>query len=223
MAYEIVKVRQNTYETYSDGQERVARGNRRGELITIPSFLEASFDKKVFQSTIGTASTPVSMAKTAYDADQPQLVVDVPSGTSIVPLELLVSLEASAGTLTEVILGCAGALSGSGTSTAVTPANLWIAPSNGTAPASRCSSYRQYTGNSTDITAESDFIEFYREVYAFADTTGDPIKTFKWSAMVSPPPVLNGAASLVLWIVAAGTAPTGYVRLKWWELADSEV
>ena len=223
MAYEILKIRQNTYEVYSDGQERTARGNRRSEIVTMPAYLQASADKKVFQASIGTATTPVSFAKTAYDADQPQLVIDVPVGKVIIPLELTVMLEDSAGTDTEVIWGCAGALSGAGTSTAVTPANLWIAPSGGAAPASSCSAYRQYTGNSTDITAETDFIEFYREVYAFADATTDPIKTFKWRAMESPAPVINGAGSLVLWVVATTTAPAGFVRAKWWELDTNEV
>lgn len=226
MAYEIVKVRQNTYEVYSEGQERVARGNRRGELVSIPSFLQASFDKKVFQASIGTASTPVSFAKTAYDADQPQLVIDVPSGTTIVPLELEITLEDSAGTDNEVIWGCAGDNVGAGTSTAVTAApglvNLYI-PASGAAPASRCSVYRQYTGNGTDITDDTDFFEFYRETYAFADATTDPIKKFRWSAMQSPAPIINGTGSLVLWVVAASTAPAGFVRAKWWELSSEEV
>ena len=82
MAYEIVKVRQNTYETYADGQERVARGNRRGELIVLDTFSQAVFDKRVFQASIGSATTPVSFAKTAYDADQPQLAIDVPAGVT---------------------------------------------------------------------------------------------------------------------------------------------
>lgn len=225
MAQENIKVRQNTYETYADGQERVARGNRRGEAVVIPSFLQASFDKRVYQAGIGSASTPVSMAKTAYDADQPQLVIDVPSGVTIVPLELLVSLETSAGTLNEVIWGCAGDNVGAGTSTAVTAApglaNLFI-PSSGTAPATSCSVYRQYTGNGTDVTDDADFFEFYREVYAFADATTDPFKTFKWKATESPAPIIQGTGSLVLWIVSATTASTGFVRAKWWEFKSSE-
>ena len=223
MAQENVKVRQNTYEVYADGQERVSRGNRRGEQIVIPSFLQASFDKKVFQASIGTATTPVSFAKTAYDADQPQLVIDVPAGTTIVPIELTVDLEDSAGTDNEIIWGCAGANVGAGTSTAVTPVNLWIPPTGGQAPATRCSAYRQYTGNGTDVTSESDFIEFVRWVYAFADATTDPVKHFHWNAMESPAPVINGAGSLVLWVVGATTAPAGFVRAKWWEFSDTEV
>lgn len=219
MAVEIGKIRQVTYETYADGTEKPLRLNRRSEGIVLSPLIQASLDKKVFMAHIGLASTPVSFAKTAYDADQPQLVVDVPDGKTIVPLEILLVLEDSAGTDNEVIALASGTNVGAGTSTAVTPTNHFV-PSSGSAPVSACSVYSLYTANGTDPNT-APYFEFWRETDAFAATVGE--KTWKWSALESPPPVIQGTGSLVIYVSATTTAPAGYLRVKWWELASDDV
>ena len=222
MAIEIGRVTNvRTYEQAPGGSDKPVRLNKRQEMIAISPFGQAVADKNVFQAVIGSATTPVSFVKTAYDADQPQLVIDVPSGTTIMPLELEVVLEDSAGTDNEVIWLASGTNVGAGTSTVVTPVNLFVT-SSANAPASRCSGFRQYTGNGTDPNT-GEFFEFYRTVYAFADATTDPVKRFRWSALESPAPIIEGTGSLVLYIVGTTTAPAGFVIAKWWEVLTGEM
>ncbi len=217
---EIGKIRTTSYESNADGTERPVRLNRRGELVAINPFMQAVADKRVFIATIGSASTPVSFAKTAYDADQPQLSIDTPAGTTIIPLQIDIWFEDTAGTDNEVILLASGTAVGGTTATAVTPVNQFI-PSSGAAPASVCTVYSLYTGNGTDPNA-APYFEFYRYIYAFTDAANDPEKHIRWSALNNIAPIIQGTGSLVVYIVGS-TAPAGYLRAMWMEIPDSDV
>lgn len=224
MANEVLKIRHSAsertpYAAYSTDQERQMAGNRRGEGLILPAYFNAVSEGRMYVANRGTASTPISFAKTAYDADQPQLVVDVPSGTSIMPIFLEIYLEDAAGTDTEMIWSVSDALIGAGTSTAVTPANARTQAS-GTQPSSACSVYRDYTGNGT---APSNGFEFARFGDAFAQEA-DARNRFVWSAhRAGWAPLIEGTGALVLHVAAATTAPAGFVTCVWWEIPTENV
>lgn len=200
----------------AEGYVRLGPGS---ELVGLPFHVATAFEGRVFVANFGSESTPLNFAKTAYDEDQPQAVLRVPSSVVIVPLSVSVYLETSAGTLNEVILGTAQNDIGNGTSTAATIGPISLHADG--ARASQCTPRHLYTANSTALTNK---IEFARFGYAFADATTDPSKRFVWDYMQhAAVPILKGDASLILWIAAATTAPTGYATFTWAEFDAADL
>jgi hypothetical protein len=190
------------------------RGTSDGSGIVVPWVTALALEGRVFQANIGSASTPVSFAKTAYDSDQPQLVVDVPSGTSILPLKIELHLEDSAGTDNEIMATVSTTIVGAGTSTAVTQKNQ----RSDSPITSGCSVYSLYTGNGTDPTVHT---EIWRSGYAFADSTTNPRPVFTYDVEEHPRVVIVGAGALVIYIVGTTTAPAGYLKVVWAELPSA--
>ena len=190
------------------------RGTPDGGGIVVPWVTALAMEGRLFQAHIGSATTPVSFAKTAYDSDQPQLVVDVPAGTSILPVKIELHLEDSAGTDNEIMAVVSTTAVGAGTSTAVTQKNL---RSDGPVT-SNCSVYSLYTGNGTDPTVHA---EFWRSGYAFADSTTNPRPVFTYDVEEHPRVVIVGAGALVIYIVGATTAPAGFLKVQWIELPSA--
>ena len=219
---EVVKVRRSasgktTYENYANNQERLMAGTSRGEGLILPAHFGAVQDGRVFVVNLGTETTPIAFAKTAYDADQPQLVIDVPVGTTIMPLSMKFVAETEAGTLSEVIFSVSQTLTGAGTSTALTPVNARVQVA-GTAPSTACSVYSLYTGNGT---APSGGYEFARFSSPFVLSDGDPLSDnrMQWKAADEGwAPMLEGGSSLLVHASATTTQITGYLTVVWWEM-----
>ena len=67
MAQDIGTVRQNSYSNYSEGQERGARLNRRGELVVMDFFSQCILDGRAFHLQVGTEDAPVNTTGPADD------------------------------------------------------------------------------------------------------------------------------------------------------------
>jgi len=215
-------VMQKSVLGYGNGASPAFRQSKRGELVGVDFLTQLSLDGRLYNAVMGTASTPVDFAKTAYDADQPQFVVDVPTGVTILPLNLLVMFETQAGTINEIIVGVAATLAGSGTSTAVVPQTLCT---HDAALATGCSVRSLYTGNSTDMTtAGNGYAIIGRYGNAFADTKERWQSIWTWSALKDGNmPKLKGPACFVVHIAAGTTAPTGYLTFTWAEFSSDEI
>lgn len=165
-----------------------------------------------YTANIGTLTTPIA-GHVGIDDDQPEAVVDVPTGKTIIPVYISVYLEDSAGTDNEIVYATSRANVGAGTSTAGTALNMATDNPNN----SSCSVYRSYTGNGV---ATSSKVEFYRGGYPFADATTDPQKRFEWSLKThANSPVIVGLSALVLYWAATTTAPSGFATITWMEFA----
>lgn len=200
----------------AEGYPRLGPGS---ESVTLPWHIATAMSGRLFIVNFGTESTPLNFAKTAYDEDQPQAVLRVPSGVVIVPVKVEVTLEDSAGTDNEVIFGTAQNDIGNGTSSDATLGPRSLHTANGRT--SSCVGKQLYTANSSALTNK---VEFARWTYAFADAGTDPIKKFEWSLMQSAVvPVLKGAASLIIWIAAATTAPQGYAMMAYAEFDAADL
>src|SRR3990167_7653943 len=106
----------------SDGPYLAVQGTRDGAIFTADWFLARSLEGRLFGANSGVGTTPVTFAG-AYDADAPDLHVDVPSGTLIVPCYIMVKYEAI-GTESELeVIGLASATGGTATGTALTVRN----------------------------------------------------------------------------------------------------
>lgn len=200
-----------------DDQWMALRGTRDGSAFTADWLMALALEGRMFVVNLGTATTPIDLAKTAYDADQPQLVVDVPVNTTIVPVYLEIYLEDSAGTNTEAVWSVSTGAIGAGTSTALTPASSKVDGDISTT----CSVYSVYTGNGTAPVAGFEFARFG---YPHADATTDPAKKFMWSLYQSSiVPVIVGTGALVLHADGTTTAPAGFVTAAWVEFPSNQV
>ena len=119
------RVRQNSYENYSEGQDRNFRINRRAEMVTIDFWTQMVLDGRMFHMQIGTENAPVA-GTAAIDDELVWMLVDNAAGTVMLPALVAIQIE---GALTGANIASmfeidnAKARFGSG-GTAFVPANL---------------------------------------------------------------------------------------------------
>lgn len=198
----------------SDGTTPPLRLSRSGDLYVADLYRQWVLEGRVFVVNQGTASTPIDFAETAYDEDQPQFALRVPSGTTIIPLSISVVFEDSPGTDNEVIWGLTGNDIGNGTSSSLTPYNVLSAGGKTTG----CTARSLYTGNAT---AATQIKELDRVVYPFADATTDPVKKFNVPASVLVP--IKGADTLCMWTAAGTDGPQGFTTVVYAEFQSTEL
>lgn len=176
---------------------------------------------RVFTANAGTGTAPITFAG-AFDADGPDLVVDVPSGTSIMPLFLSVHYEAVGTTaLLETFASASGTLGATSSGTGITPRSMRVGGGGG---ASVCT----VTGavGAAGCTAQSGaLVEFARSGYQLAEdmaaTEDWASRTFNWAqGNDGPAPLLIGDGSI--FVHAAAQAGTGFITLTWAEFQGNE-
>jgi hypothetical protein len=132
-------------DSVAEGNPILAKGNRQGAQITVDQLLQWAIDGRTFHAQQGDAATMLDFAETAYDEDQPQFALRVPSGRVVIPLSLNIELEDQAGTNTEIIWSVTTNDIGSGTSTAATISAMRL----DSPYTSGCTARSLYTGNAT--------------------------------------------------------------------------
>ena len=199
----------------SDGTYPELRGDRSGIAFVGDAGLAYALNGEVFVANGGTATAQITFAG-AYDADGPDFVIDVPDGTSIMPLLIHVQYEAVGTTLLlETFASISNSLGVVTTGTLVTPRNLRTSvstPSGCTvnaavdAAASTAQSGRIYElGRGGFELAE-----------AMAATEDWAERRWVWSAKESGVyPVIDGDGSL--FIHAASQAGTGFITVVYRE------
>jgi hypothetical protein len=199
-------------DSVAEGNPILAKGNRQGAQVTVDQLLQWAIDGRTFHAQQGDAGTMVDFAETAYDEDQPQFALRVPSGRVVIPLSLVISLEDQAGTNNQIIWSVTTNDIGSGTSTAATISAMRL----DSPYTSSCTARSLYTGNAT---AATGLFEFARWVDPFAQAaTSTSIGTYNWSIRTaSAIPILKGPATLQMHIYGTGTAPGGFGEYVWAE------
>ena len=225
MAYEIATVRQNSYSDWSEGQDRPARSNRRGELVTADYLQQFVHDGRVFCINSGTGTAPASFAG-AYVATTPDVYIYVPLGTTIIPLAINVLYEAVGTESTMEIVATAsvtGDSSAGGTGLTIYPMRLDNPRS------SVCTATAAGTVTSPN---SGTFFDFWRAMRPLTDTVATTENDrhelkFSWSAKTNPAPLIvgttagTGGSCLALW--AASQAGTGFIEVIWAELPSTSI
>ena len=166
---------------------------------------------RVFVANMGSVTTPITFLVTA--ANRPDAWIRVPSGTTIIPISVHVTLEAMAGTATEIdVRTCANDI-GNGTSSAadVGPLNMH----RGSSITSLCTARQLATA---DTTAETTPISIYRKSYILANAAGEDSKGAFVTREMMGYPVLKGAATWEVFVAATTTQAVGYVVMTWAEV-----
>ncbi len=206
------------------GKSREANGNmifvtgtRDGAIYTMDYILAAALEGRLFHTQVGTVTTPLATHATTATL-QPELVIDVPSGTAIIPVEIAVYLETFAGALADVVAMTSTALRGAGASTAGSA----LSTRTDRAVTSGCSIYHTYTGNAVAVAGTVEFWR-YGNPWITATAEGNPIFKFEYSVQKNTPQVVVGPGSVSLCIGAATTGPTGFWTASWIEVPSSTI
>ena len=199
-----------------------ALGLQDGSLVSVPWIQALLLKGKVFHAYIGSATTPVTL-DASYAATDPDISLDVPDGTAIIPLCIRVVMEAYGTTaLWETFTLCSKTLAASSAGTVFTPINMSLR----SAGASACKVYVGPTvtdGNTTGAFEIGRCTQSKAVTIATAiDTSTWQPEAFEWSYLKQGfAPVLHGEASMATWVISQ--ASSGYIQYFWAELAESEL
>lgn len=159
----------------------------------------------------GTDTTPVSL-ETAFDADQPDLNLDVLASTVVIPLYFQMSAEATGAAGLECHVMVSPTKVGAGTSTALSPLNMRTDQPFTSSSTAR----RTYTGNGTDPTSNARWI-YNASINQDIDATGIP-PVFVWDQGLSGlGPMIVGGGSLNAYMYC-GTSGSAFGVLIYAEL-----
>lgn len=204
-------------EEYKQGSSLIAVGalapatlGRDSIQITRDAILQWKLEGRSFYAQQGDAGTKLNFAETAYDEDQPQFALTVPTGAILIPLSLAVTLEDTTGTELHLIWSTTTNSIGVGTSTLLTPVNY-----RRDAPfASPIGANSLYTGNATAATGLIE-VRRWHHSYAQVAVTDTDQTHHRWTIDDPDMPILLGPATLQMHVYATGTAPQGFGEYTW--------
>lgn len=202
-----------------DGVQQFPRMNRRGELYVPDWLTQAAIDGRVFHVSNPTKGTAVACGGTSYSDTAPAFLIDVPSGTTMIPIEVFLKQGGTvAGAVITALLTYDKIVRYSSGGTAQTIGN-----SRSDAPfSSNCSAY---SGGSAITAAALSVQRTFWASMLSPDVTPSADVNFpafdncvNWNARNSVPPVLVGPASLVIYTYAGTTQPSWFYSIRWIEM-----
>jgi len=211
-----------TLQMGTSGTFNYALGLKDGAIVSVPWVQAMVLKGKVFHAYVGSATTPVTL-DASYAATDPDISLDVPDGTAIIPLMVRVIIEAYGTTaLFETFTLCSKTLAAASAGTLFLPINIATRQGKGSA----C---KVYVGPTVTDGNTTDAFEFNRNVQAKAVTiaTADDDSTWQhnvteWNiAQKGYAPVLHGEASMQTWAISQ--ASSGYIQYEWLELSEDDL
>jgi hypothetical protein len=171
----------------------------------------------MFHAQQGDAASRLAWTETAYDEDQPQFALRVPTGRVVIPVSLDITVEIQAGTFTHHIWSTANNDIGNGTST-----DLTITAMRSDAPySSGCVARSLYTANAT---AATGLIEVKRFVDPFVFAAAGAPRNLNWDIRkASVIPILVGPATLQMHTHATSSDAEGYLEAVWVEFETPDL
>ena len=186
--------------------------SKQGAMIVMDQLEAWAIEGRQFHAQQGDAATLVDLVETAYDEDQTQFALVVPSGTIAIPTSISMNFQDQAGTDTHVIVSQTTNAIGTGTSTSLT-----VSPMRRDAPfGAKCTANGLYTANAT---AATGLIEIMRIIDPFVATAAGRLPGFRWDrSQSSVKPVIVGPATFQIHAVSTSDGPEGFAEYTWIEL-----
>jgi len=208
------KVRQEGYNVEGDGNTQVARMTPRGELVTSDLMQQMVFDGRAYLVS-NTARETVLTSGATFSDTAPALLLDVPTGTTAIPLQIYLHTKVDDKSQTLLVTLSDKTRYSSG-GTAHTPQNMRFDEPNGSA----CSFYDMASAitansNTDDIT----LIANHPQVEDYNSSTDNG--TLEWTARRFIAPALVGPASLVIYSYGSDTMPL-FFSIAWGELGTTD-
>jgi len=220
---EVSSVTRNT----SDGALRALRGTRDGAAFSADWYLAHALEGRAYAINTATASTPDTLtANAGLLVAQQDAYITIPSGTTVIPVLIEISLEdlGSAGACD--ICACASTT----VDTAVSATSVTIMNMRTDAPqSSLCTAYSVVSGNGTSPYSGT-YYDFWRgysgdapdQFNSSAAQTNNLLSRTTWEASKTMcPPIITGAASLSVY--ATFTAGKGWITIVWVEIPSSSI
>ena len=211
---------QSTYPGVSEGNAVATRHNPRGELVVPDWYTQLVLDGRVFNVSNAVQETAANLNETARGTDNvnPVLLLSVPLGTTAIPLEIVI-ITSGTGTAEDltVTINTDDAARFSSGGAIITPLNM----RKDDLVTSACTFY----AGSTQIvaTANTDDDTIYASRVDSTQIATPTMPFLDWSARRFVPPVLFGAASLLVFIVSATDDHTFFFSVKWAEIPSVSV
>ena len=186
--------------------------SKQGATIVMDQLEAWAIEGRQFHAQQGNAATLVDLVETAYDEDQPQFALIVPSGTIAIPTSISMNFQDQAGTDTHVIVSQTTNDIGTGTSTSLT-----VSAMRRDAPfGAKCTANGLYTANAS---AATGLIEIMRIIDPFVATAAGRLPGYRWDrSQSSVKPVIVGPATFQIHAVSSSDGPEGFAEYTWVEL-----
>lgn len=213
---ELGVVQQETYNSFADQSFARPRLNRRREVVVPDWRFQLVQDGRVFQVSNATRQTALAAGGTAFGDTTPAFVVDFPTGTTGVPLEIVLNQGGTvAGATINVLITVDSAIRFSTGGAVLTVRNCRDA-----GPAAAASAYSNPTALALDTAISLYSCLLAPDVSPAADSffpTGVHYKAWE------NPYFCVGPASLVIYTFATTTQPSWFFRIVWAEIPTVSV
>ncbi len=221
------QARQTVPQQVNEGGEVELRLNRSGSLVVETEIDALIKEGRGFQTIVGAFSTPVTGGGkgTVIDIDQPDLLISIPSGTSIKPFKIDVVIEKPVGVADDDVVealiavdqDAAASTATAGTSTAGTIYNLNTLFSRN----SNCAATTQYSADTHDPVLDLELAHFTCIFELFSSASIWESQRFLRYEPLHPI-VINGPASLIVYF--GGTVEVqAFVTAQWVEFPTTYV
>jgi hypothetical protein len=208
---------------------RQTRGNYRTLALTPDgAVFEADYlhslarEGRIFIASPGAAlnTTSLGAAATSFVATTPDFTLEVPSGTTCIPLRVKATQAGTvAGGAVSVIMGIQGAVERSSAGTAF--ANIKSTRTDALGVANVCTPYIAPT-----VATDTVGVAVYRDILTQTVTTTRPglADDVDWMPYTQGQPIyLVGPSALKFYSFASSTAPTWFFELTWAEIPSTDL
>jgi hypothetical protein len=211
-------VQQDSYTRKNEGDFIGVRANPRGEIVVPDWATQLALDGRVYNISTSVQETGDLMGETGPGSNNvnPSILVDVPSGTTIIPLELGLTPEGTgtSGDWPVVRMSTDDATRYSSGGATITPLNMRKDDPN----TSSCSAY--HGGTQIVASANTDDDTIWHASYDNSARANEPLR---WSIKNSVPPVLIGPAALLVFITVNNVDEEIHWTLKWAEFSTTDI
>lgn len=218
-------VRQESYLLSGEGSVGQIRLNRRGEMVTVPLDLQLVLDGRMFNASNAAQETDELIVETGRGSSNinPSLLVDVPNGTTIIPMEVLIDLGNTVGTSKDMVftINTDATTRYSSGGAKITPVNM----RKDKPRSSSCPVYSASTQIAASASTDNDtiFVQMVEEE-ATPRTVVSGLPLFYWTSKLFTPPVLIGPAAFLVYLTADTTNDQEMNwSIKWAEFDTTEV
>ena len=203
----------------SEGAEVALRMLRDGSLTTAGFIQAMSLEGRVMSTNAGTITTPITCGAGSIDTTEPDLMVIAPTTVAIIPVEIILNVEAYGSTAIFEAMWSYGLGGILGTDTDLTIQNT----STLSAYQSQCSAGAASNNDATYWTSKSVEVARWNAAKAVTvstatdDSAWPPIQ-FSWSAAKSGVLHVISGSGAGFAVYAAAQASTAFITAKWIEL-----
>ena len=215
-------VQQDAYRVGTEGGAVAVRANPRGEVVVPDWFTQLALDGRVYNISTSVQETGDLLGESGGPGSNnvnPSILVDVPTGTTIIPIELTLFAEGTgtSGDWLVVRMSTDDTTRYSSGGASITPVNMRKDDPN----TSSVSAYHGGTQVVASANTDDDTLWYSSYDQGAFGAAGNKVQS--WSARNGGPPVLIGPAALLVFVQVNNVDEEVLWSLKWAEFSTTDV